>query len=229
MKKIAFIFARGGSKGLPNKNTLDFCGKPLIAHTIHESIASEIFDDVVVSTDDQVIAKIAREYGATVPFERPKELACDDSDEWQSWKHAIETYRDDFDIFISLPCTSPLREYSDISSMIDKYKNINCDAVIGITKSNHNPSFNMVNKNSEGVISLLEKSDNNIFRRQDFGKCYNITTYAYVCNPQFIQESKNLLSGKIYGYELEKRVCVDIDDIDDFKFAEFLQNNKGNN
>ena len=87
----------------------------------------------------------------------------------------------------------------------------------------------MVNKNREGVISLLEKSDINIFRRQDSSKCYNITTYAYICDPQFIRESTNLLSGKIYGYELEKRVCVDIDDIDDFKFAEFLQNNKRNN
>ncbi len=229
MKKIAFIFARGGSKGLPNKNILDFCGKPLIAHTIYESIASKIFDDIVVSTDDEVIAKIAKEYGATVPFERPKALASDHSDEWQIWKHATETYRDDFDVFISLPCTSPLREYTDISAMIDKYENIKCDAVIGITKSNHNPSFNMVSKNKEGVISLLEKSDNNIFRRQDSNECYNITTYAYICNPQYIRESANLLSGKIYGYELEKRVCVDIDDIDDFKFAEYLQNNKREN
>ena len=229
MKKIAFIFARGGSKGLPNKNILDFCGKPLIAHTIYESIASKIFDDIVVSTDDEVIAKIAKEYGATVPFERPKALASDHSDEWQSWKHATETYRDDFDVFISLPCTSPLREYTDISAMIDKYENIKCDAVIGITKSNHNPSFNMVSKNKEGVISLLEKSENNIFRRQDSNECYNITTYAYICNPQYIRESANLLSGKIYGYELEKRVCVDIDDIDDFKFAEYLQNNKREN
>ncbi len=229
MKKIAFIFARGGSKGLPNKNILDFCGKPLIAHTVHESIASKIFDDVVVSTDDEVIAEIARDHGASVPFDRPKELASDDSDEWQSWKHAVDTYKDKFDLFTSLPCTSPLREYSDISAMIDKYKNTKCDAVIGITKSNHNPNFNMVNKNKEGVISLLEKPDNNIFRRQDSGKCYNITTYAYICSPQYIQESTNLLSGKIYGYELEKNVCIDIDDIDDFKFAEFLQNNKRTN
>ena len=229
MRKVAFIFARGGSKGLPNKNILDFSGKPLIAHTIHESIKSKIFDDVVVSTDDDVITKISREYGASVPFKRPKELAGDDSDEWKSWQHAIKTYTDDLDLFISLPCTSPLRRYSDISAMIDKFNNIKCDAVIGITKSNHSPSFNMVRKNNEGAVSLLEKSNNNIFRRQDSAECYNVTTYAYICRPQYIEASTNLLSGDIYGYELEKNVCVDIDDFNDFKFAEFLNNNKENN
>ncbi len=227
MKKIAFIFARGGSKGLPNKNILDFCGKPLIAHTIYNSIESRIFDDVIVSTDNETITKIAREYGATVPFIRPDKLADDNSDEWYSWKHAVKSYQDSFDLFISLPCTSPLRDYSDIAAMIDKYNEVKCDVVLGITKSNHHPSFNMVKKNKKGDISLLEQSNDNIFRRQDSEDCYNITTYAYICSPHYIQTSNKLLSGNIYGYELDKKVCIDIDDIYDFQFAEFLYNKKG--
>ena len=114
MKNIAFIFARGGSKGIKNKNILKFDDKPLIAHTIESAIMSQLFDDVVVSTDDDQIAEISTSYGASVPFIRPAKLASDNSNELLSWKHAIQNYENEISRFISLPCTSPLRNFSTI-------------------------------------------------------------------------------------------------------------------
>ena len=118
MKTVAFIFARGGSKGLPDKNIRLFSGKPLIAHTIDQAIESNLFTDVVVSTDSENIAKISREYGATVPFMRPSRLANDTSNEWLSWQHATNNYVGEIDCFVSLPCTSPLRDYQTVNKMI---------------------------------------------------------------------------------------------------------------
>ena len=90
MKMIAFIFARGGSKGLPRKNIMDFCGLPLIAHTIKIAKATNFIDDLIVSTDDIEIADVARSYGAKVPFIRSSELAQDKTPELLAWKHAVD-------------------------------------------------------------------------------------------------------------------------------------------
>ena len=86
---IAFVFARGGSKGLPGKNLRQFAGKPLIAHAIEHALAVPRIDRVIVSTDSPDIASVARDFGAEVPFLRPADLAADDSPEWLSWRHAL--------------------------------------------------------------------------------------------------------------------------------------------
>jgi N-acylneuraminate cytidylyltransferase len=117
MKTYAFIFARGGSKGVPGKNIKEMCGKPLIAYSIE--IAQEIDDieKIFVSTEDDNIATVAKKYGAGI-IPRPSNLAQDDSPEWLAWQHAIKWLverGDYFDIFISLPTTSPLRNKNDIT------------------------------------------------------------------------------------------------------------------
>ena len=89
----AFIFARSGSKGLKDKNIKDFAGKPLIAHTITAALESKLFDDVVVSTNSELIATISESFGASVPFLRPEKFATDYSDEILSWKHILENYK----------------------------------------------------------------------------------------------------------------------------------------
>lgn len=90
MSCVAFIFARGGSKGLPNKNIKPLLGKPLIAYAIETALKSPSIQRVLVSTDDPEIMRIANEFGAEVPFQRPSELAQDDSPEILSWQHALE-------------------------------------------------------------------------------------------------------------------------------------------
>ena len=110
----AFIFARGGSKGLPNKNIRDFCGKPLIAWSIEQALNVKEISQVIVSTDSQEIAQIAKDFGAEVPFLRPSELAADDSSEILSWQHALNfvnlTTGNYPELFVSIPTTSPLRK-----------------------------------------------------------------------------------------------------------------------
>ncbi|MCG6364299.1 cytidylyltransferase domain-containing protein, partial [Vibrio fluvialis] len=122
MKNYAFIFARGGSKGLPGKNIKPLAGKPLLHYSIDSALAAPSIEQVFVSTDDAEIAQVARNGGAIV-IDRPAELADDASPEWLSWRHAIEWVRanyGDFDGFISLPATAPLRAVSDIESAIQQ-------------------------------------------------------------------------------------------------------------
>ena len=228
MNNIAFIFARGGSKGIKNKNIIDFGDKPLIAHTIDMAKKSRLFKDIVVSTDSEMIRNISLSYGASVPFMRPNDLATDESSEIISWKHAISNYDKTIDTFVSLPCTSPLRCYKTINKMIKRYKDIGCDLLLGVTQSHHIPNFNIVNMNNSGKIELNSLHDKQIFRRQDAHNCYNITTYGYITSPDYIMKTKNLMDGNIHGYILDKSESIDIDDINDFKYAEYLYLNNAN-
>ena len=120
MKIIAFIFARGGSKGLPNKNIKILNGKPLIAWSIEHAKKINRIDRVIVSTDSEEIAKIAREFGAEVPFMRPLELATDESPEWLSWQHGLKYLKSIDgclpDLMLSIPATAPLRDVEDINN-----------------------------------------------------------------------------------------------------------------
>ncbi len=223
-KNIAFIFARGGSKGLSKKNIKDFHGKPLIAWTVEQALKTNIFESVIVSTDDDEIAGIAKEYGAKIPFSRPTELASDTSNEWFSWKHSVENLDHDFHYnFVSLPCISPLRSEEDIINTINFYEKNNFDLVFTIAISDRSPYVNMVEFNSTGEVSLSKTIDSKkIYRRQDSPKIYNIVPSVYVTSPKYIKENESMWSGKLSGYEIPISRSVDIDTYKDFKFAEML-------
>ena len=220
---IAFIFARSGSKELPNKNIKIFRGKPLIAHTIEIAKASKIFDEVIVFTDSQKVRDIALECNAFVPFDRPSNLSKDDTSEWLCWQYVINKYQEQFDtfkVFFSMPCTSPLRSIEDIKGMIQFYESNDYDLVLGITKSSRSPYFNMVHKENDELKKII-KTDK-INRRQDSPICYDVTTVGYVCNPKYIIDNEKLFSGRIGGFEIPKDRSIDIDDNIDFTIAESL-------
>lgn len=222
MKSYAFIFARGGSKGLPGKNIKKLAGKPLLCYSINIAKAMSSIDKVFVSTDDNDIATVAEEYGAIV-INRPKEFAEDDTPEWLAWRHAIDwasIHYGDFDVFISLPATSPLRSLEDVESAIAKLQEQKADMCIAVTPANRSPYFNMVKCNSEGIVELVNKPEYNVTRRQDAPKVFDITTVVYVSTPKFIMENYGLFSGKVTSIEVPKSRAVDIDDIYDFKLAE---------
>ena len=126
MKAVAFIFARGGSKGLPGKNIRPLGGKPLIAWSIEHALAIKRIARVIVSTDSEEIAAVARDYGAEVPFIRPAELARDDSPEWLAWRHALNFLRETTgelpEVMVSVPTTAPLRLALDIENCLDEYE-----------------------------------------------------------------------------------------------------------
>ena len=222
MKNNAFIFARGGSKGLPEKNIKPLAGKPLLQYSIDTALASPSIDLVFVSTDDEQIAKIAKEGGAIV-INRPAELASDTSPEWLSWRHAIEwvqAHYGNFDGFVSLPATSPLRDVEDVEAAINKLIATEADICISVTPANRSPFFNMVKQTESGMVELVNKPQGEVARRQDAPAVFDITTVVYATTPDFVLNNYGLFSGKVTSIEVPKERAVDIDDIYDFRLAE---------
>ena len=227
MTSYVFIFARGGSKGLPGKNIKPLLGKPLIQYSIEVALQISGITKVFVSTDDVDIATVAQSNGAIV-IERPVELAQDDSPEWQAWQHAISWVKErhgEFEEFISLPTTSPLRSVKDVESAILRRSNIGADICIAITPSSRSPYFNMVKELGNNLIELVNKTTNSISRRQDAPEVFDITTVVYVANVEFIMKNNNLFDGDVTSIEVPKHRAVDIDDMYDFNFAESILNN----
>lgn len=224
MTAHAFIFARGGSKGLPGKNIKELVGKPLIQYSIDIAFKSPSIDKVFVSTDDSQIATTAERAGAII-IKRSCDLATDDSPEWLSWRDAIQWVEEKhgtFDHFVSLPATSPLRDVCDVEAAIKQQKSQNADICIGITPASRSPYFNMVKKTQEGYIKLVNEPEGEVMRRQDSPQVYDITTVVYVSTPEFILNNFGLFSGNVASIEVPKSRSVDIDDIYDFKLAESI-------
>ncbi|USE83209.1 cytidylyltransferase domain-containing protein [Acinetobacter tibetensis] len=224
MRNFAFIFARGGSKGLPGKNIKPLAGKPLLQYSIDTALASDLIEQVFVSTDDQAIAQVAIECGAIL-IERPAELATDQSPEWLSWRHAIEwatEHYGSFDGFVSLPATSPLRSQYDVEAAILKRQAETADICIAVTPASRSPYFNMVKYNESGFVELVNQPEGEVSRRQDAPKVFDITTVVYATTPQFVLNNYGLFSGKVVSIEVPKARAVDIDDIYDFRLAEAI-------
>lgn len=232
-KIVGFIFARGGSKGVPRKNIRLFAGKPLIAHAIQTALNCKYINRVIVSTDDQEIAKIAKEYGAEVPFMRPYELAGDTSPEWLSWQHAIKTMEceknEKIDVFVSIPTTAPLRLTKDIDACITKLLNNEADIVVTIKKAERSPYFNMVRFDKMGYAHLVIPLEKVTHRRQDAPAVYDMTTVAYAARPEFVMNAKSIFEGKVLAVEIPPERALDIDTELDFAIAEFLMRKKNNN
>ena len=223
MKCVAIILARGGSKGIKNKNIKSFCGKPLIEYSIKVAKEIDRIDECFVSTDSSKIAKISKELGAQIIL-RPSQLAEDSSSEWLAWQHAIKTVNklfSEFDVFVSLPTTSPLRTKINVEQALDKL-NSNVDIVMTVNKTNHHPSFNMVTKNKNNIISIFDIKEKEIYQRQEVQNIFNLNTVAYVSKPEYILNNKSMWNGRVFGLEIDKENSIDIDDEFDFKLAEYL-------
>ena len=224
MKAVGFIFARGGSKGLLGKNIRLLAGKPLIAWSIEHALAVDRISRVIVSTDSEEIAVVAREYGAEVPFMRPSHLAQDHSPEWMAWRHAIEYLKNSEgvlpDAMVSIPATAPLRLPVDIENCLDEYEKGNVDIVITVRDAHQNPYFNMVKSNEDGTVSLVIPLQAGISRRQDAPIVYDITTVAYVANPGFVMSHQGMFEGSVRAVNVPAERALDIDTILDFQIAE---------
>lgn len=221
----AFIFARGGSKGVPRKNLKMLGGKPLIAHSISCALECPSLRHITVSTDDSEIADVAQTFGALVPFIRPAELATDTASEWDAWKHAISWFDnsgDPFDILVSLPATSPFRSVEDVESCLAKLlENPEADAVIAVKEAERSPYFNMVKLDESGYATLAS-SGVSVQRRQDAPKVFDITTVAYAVRTRFVMNSTGLFPSKLLTVIVPPERALDIDTPYDFLLAELL-------
>lgn len=224
MSCIAFIFARGGSKGLPGKNIKPLHGKPLLHYAIEVAKQLPQINHIFVSTDCDNIASCAKAAGAGVII-RPTELATDTAPEWAAWQHAIryvQQHIGNFTTFVSLPATSPLRSAIDVSNAITQLEHARADLCLAVTPANRNPYFNMVVRDDTNNVQLVSALPAGIHRRQDAPAVFDITTVVYAARPEFILQQQKLFDGVITSIEVPKQRAVDIDDIYDFMLAEAI-------
>lgn len=222
---LAIIPARSGSKGLSDKNIKDLNGKPLMAYTIESAVKSKVFDNIILSTNSQKYAKIGNEYGAKTPFIRPNSLSKDHTstiDVIINVLENLESMGKIYDYFILLQPTSPLRDEKNILESIDILFDKNANSVIGICELDHPSNINIKIKED----NTLDFEDSKNVRRQDVGKEYRINGAIYICDIKYFMQYKSLYKEKAYPYIMNKQSSIDIDYIEDFKYAEYLIKNK---
>lgn len=224
MKPICLIAARGGSKGVKNKNTRMIAGKPLIAHTIEKAINSKIFQHVIVSSEDSKIISIAKKFGAEVPFIRPKKLATDSANMNDVLIHAIKklyslNYK--FDIIVNRDCTVPFIQNKDIKGSIKLLKHKKCDTVFGAYKQHHNPYFNMMEPNKKGFLEFSKKLKTRILTRQSAPIVYQLNGLFTIDVKRFLKY-QTLIMPKILPYEIQPETGWMIDTEFEFKVAEMI-------
>lgn len=228
MKSICFIGARGGSKGVPGKNIRRFAGIPLIAHTIKSALDSNVFSDVIVSTEDSEIAKIAKKYGASVPFMRPKNLATDSVGMDKVIFHAIKKLRKlgyQFDILVNRDCTVPFIRIKDIKNSIKLLKSSKCDAVYSVYQQHHNPYFNMMESNSKGFLQMSKSVGNRVKSRQTAPVVYQLNGLFAINVEKLLKYGKFKMS-KILPYEIPPETGFMIDSEFEFQIAELIAKKK---
>ena len=230
MRNIAIIPARSGSKGLPDKNIKLLQGKPLLAYTIEAAIKSGCFTEVMVSTDSEKYAEIAREYGAKVPFLRSKIMSSDTASSWDMVEEVLDNYKQlnqEFDSFCLLQPTSPLRSCEDISKAYELWKSKNAFAVVSVCEADH--SLALYGKLAENNNMSDFVQCNAAKRRQDEGKYYRINGAVYIASLPDFRNDRRLYREESYGYVMPKERSVDIDTEFDFRFAEYLLQRSNDN
>jgi CMP-N-acetylneuraminic acid synthetase len=220
----AFVFARGGSKGLPRKNLRLLGGVPLIGHAIRTALAAPGVDRCVVSTEDEEIAEVARSFGAVTPVPRPAELAQDGTPEWAVWQHAIRTVLgSDLDQpFLVVPATAPLRSTDDITACLATFAQGDADVVVTMTEAHRNPSFNMVRVADDGSVDLVLPPAQAFAGRQAAPPVYDMTTVAYVADPRFVLRAERIFDGRVRAVLVPPERAIDIDTELDLVVAEAL-------
>ena len=219
---IAIITARGGSKGMPRKNVLPFCGKPLIAHTIEAARGSQAIDKIIVSTDNEEIAEISREFGAEVPFVRPEELASDTASSRDVMLHTLLFLEDQgwpVESFCLLQPTSPLRIAEDIDGAFKIFQERSADSVLSVTPFEH-PVQWAVEVRERGLLVPREKLKP--ARRQDSTEYYRPNGAIYIFRTAFFKNSLEYSGNNSYGYIMPPERSVDIDTRLDFVVAEAI-------
>jgi len=227
---LCTICARGGSKGVPNKNIREVGSKPLIAHTIEHALQWDHPTDVIVSTDNDAIADVATEYGASVPFTRPAQLATDTAAKLPVIKHAVSEVEhqsgNTYDYIIDLDATAPLRTVEDIENCFRVATDSDAQNAYTVVESDKNPYFNMVELDSQGYASLSKSTGNEITRRQDTPSVYAMNASIYVFERSFLMNTDSIHGDKTKVSVMPPERSVDIDRPIDLAFVEFLLENR---
>lgn len=220
---LAIIPARSGSKRLPSKNILNLCGKPLISWTIEAAKKSQYIDEVLVTSDDNEILKIAEDHEVRA-IKRPSYLASDTATSFDAIKHAINN-TEEFKYIVFLQPTSPLRTSKHIDEAIKVFLNKNADAVISVTEMEHSPEWANKIPESGSMVGFLKEEVVNK-RSQDLDVYYRLNGAVYIIKTKkFLEFGGFFIHSNIYSYEMDRFSSIDIDTLVDFKFAEFVLSN----
>ena len=229
-KVLCTICARGGSKGVKNKNIKPINGKPLIAYTIEQAKESGLFEHIVISTDSDDIANTAKEYGAELFFKRSAEMASDTAGKLDVIKDAFrrsEAYYDEkFDYLVDLDATAPLREVEDIVKSFEQFLHDDNDNLITAMPSRRSPYFNLVEVDKDGKVILSKKLDSSVLRRQDAPKSYDMNASIYIWKRDVILNENSIFLEKTGLFVMPEERSIDIDNELDYKFVEFIMKDK---
>lgn len=224
-KILAVIPARGGSKGIPRKNIQMLLGRPLIAYSIIAALRSQTVQQTVVSTDDEVIARIARHFGAEVPFLRPPCLSTDTASTTSVLRHAVRFLSDKKekpdDMIVCLQPTSPLRSANDIDQAVLLCLQAGADSVVSLCPAEHHPYW-MKKVVGDRVYPLMEVDDEQYPRRQDLPPAYQLNGAIYVTRRKILLEEERLLGANTLAYIMPRERSIDIDTPFDLKLAELI-------
>ncbi|MFH1400611.1 MAG: acylneuraminate cytidylyltransferase family protein [Nanoarchaeota archaeon] len=227
---LVVIPARGGSKSIPLKNIRPLAGKPLITYAIASALKAKSADAVFVSTDDDAIAKVAREAGAQIPFMRPAELAKDDTPMYPVLQHAVawveSRQKTKVEVVVLVDPTAPFVLPQDIDGCVEKLRKGGFDCVMTITEADRSPYFNMVEYQGES-LQLVKKPKEPIYRRQDAPKVYNITSSAYATRRDVLMDQNTIFGSKTGGIVVPESRAGHIDTIEQFEFFDYMMKRGG--
>lgn len=222
MGNIAIIPARSGSKGLKDKNIKELNGKPLLAYSIEAALTSGKFDVVHVSTDSEEYAQIARDYGADVPFLRSEKASSDTASSWDAVREVLDNYKNigkEFDCFMLLQPTSPLRKSEDIVNAFSLKDEKNAMTILSVCEVDHSPL--QCNTLPESLsMDGFERDEVKNMRRQDLPVYYRLNGAIYLSEVQHFIDTNDIYEKNVYALIMDKKSSVDIDDAYDFMLAE---------
>lgn len=224
MKILGLITARGGSKGIPGKNIKMLGNKPLIAYVIEDGLAAKKIDRLIVSTDNEEIAKVAAHLGAQVPFLRPKSLAQDHTPTIDVVLNSLEYYEKQneyFDAVCLLQPTSPFKPLGFIDSCIEKFERTGAESLISVLKVPHhlNPHWTFL-KNENEYLKIATGESQLITRRQELPEAFYRDGSIYISKSDLIKYGKQLVGKKIAFVESNPKYNANIDTLEDWKAAE---------
>ncbi|MEG0308656.1 MAG: acylneuraminate cytidylyltransferase family protein [Clostridium sp.] len=226
---LAIIPARGGSKGVPRKNIRDLEGKPLIGYTIEAAKKCSGVSRVIVSTEDNEIAEVSKQFGAEIPYLRPSELSGDNSPTIDCILHTISYLKENEgyipDYILLLQCTSPLRNSVHIQEAIDKLINSEYDSLVSVCESEVNPYWSNVFEGEK--LKYFIEEGKNITRRQDLPDVYRLNGAIYLIKLDVLKTEKTFEPEELTGYVMDAYSSVDIDTEMDFKIAEVIMKERG--
>lgn len=225
MSTVALIPARGGSKGLKRKNIIDLAGSPLIAYSIQSALECNLIDRVIVSTDDEEIARTSVDFGAEVPFIRPDYLSNDTAKSIDVISHAIRKLEEEgttVDNIVLLQPTSPLRTSEHITEALTLFFEKGRSPVVSVAEAQTHPFIvkKVVDQKLEDFVSDKPA----ITRRQDFEKLFQLNGAIYATTKEMVLEKNTIYDEVVYPYYMDKLSSVDIDDEYDLVYAETLLN-----